>query len=113
VAIHRQSCSNFQHMAQRSPDRVIPVAWGAAVDAVYPVDVAVEAVDRQGLLRDISDVFTREKVNVTGVHTQSLREAGQARAVMTFTVEVSDAARLSQVLRQVAAVPGVRQARRR
>jgi GTP pyrophosphokinase len=113
VAIHRQGCSNFLHLAQRTPDRVIPVAWGMAAEAVYPVDVAVEAIDRQGLLRDISDVFTREKVNVTGVKTSSVRDRGQARAWMTFTVEVADASRLSQVLRQVSAVQGVQQARRR
>ena len=39
--------------------------------AVYPVDVAVEAADRQGLLRDISEVFAKEKMNVIGVQTQS------------------------------------------
>ena len=114
VAIHRHDCSNFRHMAQRYGDRVIPVAWGHGTsDALYPVDVAVEATDRQGLLRDISDVFTREHVNVTGVKTQSVREAGANKAWMTFTVEVASAARLGQVLRQVAAVSGVRHARRR
>ncbi len=114
VAIHRRDCSNFRHLAQRIPDRVIPVAWGqGGSDALYPVDVSIEASDRQGLLRDISDIFTRERVNVTGVKTQSVREGGAQKAWMTFTVEVGDAARLAQVLRLVAAVPGVRHARRR
>jgi GTP pyrophosphokinase len=116
VAIHRSACSNFRHMAQTQPERVIPVAWGAApkgADAAYPVDVSVEASDRSGLLRDISEVFAKDKVNVTGVHTQSVRTPGGPVAYMTFTVEVSDAHRLATVLRQVAQVPGVRTARRR
>ncbi len=114
VAIHRRDCANFRHMAGRTPDRVIPVTWGqAGQDTLYPVDVSVEASDRQGLLRDISEVFTRERVNVTGVKTQSVKDAGGGKAWMTFTVEVQDAARLAQVLRLVAAVPGVRHARRR
>ena len=71
--------------------------------------MAIEAVDRQGLLRDISDVFAREKMNVIGVQTQTVRDT----AWMTFTVQVTDTGRLAQVLRQVAAVPGVRGARRR
>ena len=75
----------------------------------YPVDVAVEALDRQGLLRDISDVFAREKMNVIGVQTQSVK----GWAWMTFTVEVSDTQRLGHVLRQVQDVSGVRVARRR
>ena len=62
----------------------------------------VEAADRQGLLRDISEVFAKEKMNVIGVQTQSVK-ARRRTAWMTFTVEVADAARLAQVLAQVAA----------
>lgn len=116
VAIHRAGCTNFRHMAERAPDRVIPVAWGAAPkgrDAVYPVDVIVEASDRSGLLRDISEVFAKDKINVIGVNTASVRGADGTTAHMTFTVEVGDANRLGAVIAQVAKVSGVRQARRR
>jgi GTP pyrophosphokinase len=116
VAIHRVDCSNFRNMAQRTPERVIAVDWGApkpGVDPVYPVDVVVEASDRQGLLRDISEVFTKEKMNVIGVNTQSSKDARGAAAWMAFTVEVGDATRLKQVLNLVAQIGGVRSARRR
>jgi GTP pyrophosphokinase len=76
---------------------------------VYPVDVVVQAVDRQGLLRDVSEVFVKEKMNVIGVHSQTNREV----AWMTFTVETADAARLQQALGQIAQLKGVRGARRR
>ena len=69
----------------------------------------LEAADRQGLLRDISDVLAREKMNVIGVQTQSVK----GTAWMTFTVEIADTARLRQVLGVVAGVQGVRSARRR
>jgi GTP pyrophosphokinase len=116
VAIHRADCTNFRQMVRRTPERVIAVAWGeprADKTALYPVDVLVEASDRQGLLRDISEVFAKEKMNVTGVHTQSVRDGTGGTAWMTFTVEVSDSARLSQVLTQVARIGGVRAARRK
>ena len=113
VSVHRSDCSNFRTMAAKDGERVIDVEWGVAkkgTDApVYAVDVAVEAADRQGLLRDISDVFAREKMNVIGVQTQSIK----GTAWMTFTVEIADAARLTQVLGLVTAVIGVRSARRR
>ncbi len=111
VSIHRQDCSNFRELASRTPERVIDVRWGErhAADAVYPVDVAVEAVDRQGLLRDISEVFAKEKMNVIGVQTQSVK----GMAWMTFTVELSDSARLAKVLGTVKTIKGVRNARRR
>jgi GTP pyrophosphokinase len=114
VAVHRRDCSNLRHMAAASPGRVIEVAWGAPQGdrpAVYPLDVAVEASDRPGLLRDISEVFARERINVTQVNTQSTRD--RSSASMTFTVEAPDATRLAAVLAQVRQVKGVRHARRR
>jgi GTP pyrophosphokinase len=116
VSIHRSDCSNFRNMAGGSPDRVIEVEWSspkAPNGSVYPVDVAIEAADRQGLLRDISEVFAKEKMNVIGVQTQSVKDNRGGTAWMTFTVEVSQAGRLNQVLGIVAEVQGVRSARRR
>ncbi len=112
VSIHRQDCSNFRELVARHGERVIEVRWGenkGADASVYPVDVAVEAFDRQGLLRDISEVFAKEKMNVIGVQTQSVK----GTAWMTFTVEIGDAFRLSKVLGMVRSVKGVRAARRR
>ena len=114
VSVHRADCSNLRNMVQRSGDRVIEVQWGQSPSAatggsVYPVDVAVEAVDRQGLLRDISEVFAKEKMNVIGVQTQSVKGI----AWMTFTIEVADSGRLGKVLRTIGGLNGVRAARRR
>lgn len=111
VSVHRTDCSNLREMVAKNGNRLIDVDWGltTGAGAVYPVDVAVEAADRQGLLRDISEVFTKEKMNVIGVQTQTIR----GTAWMTFTVEVSDAARLQKVLGVVADLGGVRSARRR
>jgi GTP pyrophosphokinase len=112
VSIHRQDCSNFRELASRHGERVIDVRWGehkGAHASVYPVDVAVEAFDRQGLLRDISEVFAKEKMNVIGVQTQSVK----GTAWMTFTVEIGDAVSLNKVLATVRGVKGVRAARRR
>jgi GTP pyrophosphokinase len=116
VAIHRSGCSSFRHVAERAPERVIEVAWGQPPrdrEATYPVDVVVEVSDRPGLLRDISEVFSKEKMNVTDANTQLARGSSGRSATMSFTVEVADAHRLAAVLRQVVHVPGVRQARRR
>ena len=118
VAIHRRDCSNFHHMAAASAGRVIDVEWGrpnTERSAVYPLDVLIEASDRQGLLRDISEVFSKARINVTGVHTQSAKDTqrGGSTAWMTFTVEATDTAHLAQVLAQVSHVPGVRHARRK
>jgi GTP pyrophosphokinase len=117
VAVHRRDCVNFVHMAGKTPERVIPVTWGEgglSNPLLYPVDVVVEAGDRQGLLRDILEVFAKEKMNVIGVNTHSAKAGSRGpRAWMTFTVEIQDTARLGAVLRLVNQVAGVRQAKRR
>ncbi len=114
VSVHRADCPDYAELAQRHPGRVIDVEWSGAkvkddISRYFPVDVAVEAIDRQGLLRDISDTFAREKINVIGVQTQSVKGI----AWMTFTVEVPDATRVARVMSAVEDVPGVRRVRRR
>jgi GTP pyrophosphokinase len=127
VAIHRSDCSNLAEMKRRSPERVIAVQWGGEPGAasakgvpVYPVDVLVEAGDRQGLLRDVLEVFAKEKMNVVAVNTQSMlaaaakpRAGGGDTAWMSFTLELSDASKLAKVLRELCAISGVRSARRK
>ena len=113
VAIHRASCSNFRQMLRANPERAIAVAWGsrtAGSDAVYPVKVWVEAQERAGLLRDISELFAKERMNVTAVQTQPAPQGGLVH--MELTVEVDQATRLPVVLAQIARIPGVRSARR-
>ena len=112
VSVHRTDCSNLREMVSRHGERLIEVEWGqpqSTATAVYPVDVAVEATERPGLLRDISEVLTKEKMNVIGVQNQVIK----GTSWMTFTVEVSDSGRLARVLGVVSELPGVRSARRR
>jgi GTP pyrophosphokinase len=110
VSIHRVGCKNFIEMRAKAPERVIQTAWGKpeTSSTVYPVDIFVLASDRQGLLRDISDIFLREKINVIGVSTQSAK--GQAR--MAFTAEIGSTAQLVKALNVIREVNGVLEAKR-
>jgi GTP pyrophosphokinase len=109
ISIHRQSCSNIARMKERQPERLIVADWGVPREEVFPVDVVVDAMDRQGLLRDISEVFSREKINVTAAST--LTKNLQAR--MGFTLEVRGLEELKRALLLVRDVPGVLSAARR
>ena len=109
VSIHRAACSNLRSLLERAPERVVDVTWGAPADAVYPVELLVLAQDRPGLLRDISEVFAREKLNVVGVNSTSSK--GEAR--MLFTVEIAAASDVARVLAAVREVKDVFSARRR
>ena len=112
VSVHRAGCPSFAQMARRAPERVLDVGWGSTPAGgerrAYPVELKVEAADRPGLLRDVSEVFARDRLNVTAVQTRS--RAGLAQ--MRFTVEVPDAAGLARALGALRSVSGVREAGR-
>jgi GTP pyrophosphokinase len=109
VSIHRTECPNFRNMITRNPERRIEATWGGGqAEGVYAVELKVEASDRQGLLRDISEVLSREKVNVTAVATMS-RQGG---ANMSFTVELPGLDKLKRILTLLQEVPGVISVRR-
>lgn len=109
VSIHRRNCRDLQRLAELQPERLIEADWGRQKDGVFSVDIVVQAHDRQGLLRDISEVLSREKINVTGVNTQSKQHV----AYMSFTVEISNLEQLQRTLAQVKEVQGVLTASRR
>ncbi len=103
ISIHRMDCSNFSNLAALHPERVIETDWGVQTTGVFACDIVVDAHDRQGLLRDISEVFTRERLNVVGVNTQSK----QGKAHMSFTVEISNLQHLQRTLTLIHDVEGV------
>jgi GTP pyrophosphokinase len=119
ISVHRANCANARTLMARQPERLIEVQWdtkpgsrpghASGEEAAFPVEVVVLAQDRQGLLRDIGEVFARERLNVIGVNTSSHREQAQ----MNFTIEVPDAAALKRALAQLGEIKGVVIARRR
>jgi GTP pyrophosphokinase len=109
VSIHRADCPSYLQLGRRDPERVIEVAWGDTHEAVYPVDLSVRAQDRAGLLRDLSEVFARLRLNVIGVNTQSK----SSLAHMVFTVEVGGADVIKRALVALSEVKGVMSAERR
>jgi GTP pyrophosphokinase len=109
ITIHRASCANVARLAGREPERLIDAGWGAPRGQLFPVDIVIEASDRQGLLRDISELLSREKINVTAVNTQTRHH--QAR--MAFTLEVESVVQLRRALQLARDIPGVFSADRR
>ena len=109
VMVHRSDCPNITGLAEGQRDRLMPADWGkTSGEAPFAAEIEVVAVDRQGLLRDISEAISRERINVTAVNTLSRG----AHAFMRFTLQVSSADAIQRVLRQVKDVPGVDTARR-
>jgi len=113
VSIHRVDCPDFRRLVARQPERVIDAEWGEqafdSTRSVFPVDIEVEAADRQCLLRDISEVLSREKINVIAVNTQTRK----GRALMRFTLEVSGAEQIRRATTLIRELPDIVDARRK
>jgi GTP diphosphokinase / guanosine-3',5'-bis(diphosphate) 3'-diphosphatase len=105
VTIHRRDCYNIEHEDEK--ERLIAVAWERN-GTMYPVDVKIEAVDRVGLIRDITTVIAEEKVNITNV--SSPHPEGQAVSevfTLYVSVETSGLVQLSRLLKRIEGVRGV------
>lgn len=101
VTIHRQDCYNVVNEDER--ERLVPVEWGET-DAVYPVNIAVEAWDRVGLVRDITTVVAEDKVNIASVSFVNHDD----HTTSTFlTLETKGLAQLSRLLKKIESLRGV------
>jgi len=104
ISIHRCDCPTLKRLAANSPERLIHADWGKTdPNHFFSVDLVIEAHDRGGLLRDLSEVMSREKINVTAVNTLSKDQ----RARMRFTVEIRGTDQLQKVMVRLNEVAGV------
>ena len=101
VTIHRQDCHSVRHEDEK--DRLVPVEWGQT-DALYPVNIQIEAWDRVGLMRDITVIVAEEKVNITSLVT---RNQSDRTTTMELTMETQGLAQLSRLLKKIESVKGV------
>jgi GTP pyrophosphokinase len=106
VTVHRRDCSNLARLAA---ERLIAADWGKTGQAHFLVDVEIIAGAHPALLRNILDIFTREKVRV--ITNESVSDDLNAR--IALTLEVAGLPQLNRLLALVRDVPGVESARRR
>ncbi|MEH6581917.1 MAG: GTP diphosphokinase [Halioglobus sp.] len=100
VSVHRSDCGRLMKLQQSSQDRIVEVEWGNnAPQDKFEVDVAIEAYDRQGLLRDITELFANARINVLTINTQTNQK--RHTATMRLRVEVPNLAALSKLLERL------------
>ena len=105
VSVHREDCEKLLHLQHYEPLRVVSVDWDSRLESVYPVDIALEAFDRRGLLRDISTLMANEKVDVLSMNT--LTDKNENTAVMKLTVEIQGLEPLGRLLARLSRLPNV------
>lgn len=110
VTIHRADCPGLAHMLRQKPQRQLQVEWTERDDVRVPARVLIEAFDRRGLLRDISDLIAEEHLSIEGVTSHTDPD----NRIATFEVRfaVKDVTELTRLQRRLARIPNVFKVRR-
>jgi GTP pyrophosphokinase len=111
VSIHAQACANLARLREKSPARVLAVAWGKMGASEFPVDIEVQAYDRRGLVRDVSAALADEKISIQGMNTNT--DKRDSIAHMQFSIGITGLPQLSRVLTRIGQVANVVSARRK
>jgi len=102
VTVHRATCPSV--LSERDIERLIDVEWESADQQTYPITVRIEAVDRPGLLNEITNVVAEYRVNIVaasiGVHPDGM-------ATITATLKVTSLQQLSKVLAKIEGIRDV------
>ncbi|WPL19812.1 GTP pyrophosphokinase [Thiorhodovibrio winogradskyi] len=111
IRIHRQNCRNIAHLPPGDRERLVEARWAEqSSDSRFAVDVRLLAVDRRGLLRDVSAVLADAHADVAGVTTHSDRRADVAS--MRFTLRIGGIDELKRLLTRLGQVPDVFEVKR-
>ena len=86
ISVHRKQCDQLADLREVHPERIIEATWAETYSSGYSLTLRVEALDRNGLLKDITTLLSNEKVNVLAVHTQT--NTKNQSATMDLIIEV-------------------------
>lgn len=109
VSIHRDDCIEYQRLIDRDPERAISAAWYGNKGKSQLVEIYLEAYDRRGLLRDLTQIIDQENVNIRRVDTLS---DSNDIARLNFNIEVTGLSQLSKLLAKLEQQHGIIAARR-
>jgi GTP pyrophosphokinase len=103
VSVHRRTCTNAASLYEQA-DRLVDVEWAPSADSTFVVSIQVEALDRHGLLSDITRALTDERVSILSANVSTNRDR---IAISRFTFEMAEAKHLGHLLRAIKGIEGV------
>ncbi len=106
VTVHRLDCKNVTYSQKLYPERLIPVSWGQQeLKQTYPVDIYITALDRPGLIRDITAIFANDKLSLTAINSRN--DSQQNTHMITVTVAIADISLLEKIITRIQQLPDV------
>jgi GTP pyrophosphokinase len=105
LAIHRADCQNIAHHARREPSRVVDLTWTNDGEATYQADLQLDAIDRVGLLADISSLVGETQINIASAHVRT--DASHRTARIHLTLDIRHRDELNALIRRLDSIPDV------
>ena len=102
ITIHRLNCPNLQKTSD--PHRIVKVSWDHTLSILYAINLTILAMDRPGLLKDISSVIGEANIKLTALEANT---NDQDKALIKITVEIESLTQLSELLEKMEALPSI------
>jgi GTP pyrophosphokinase len=103
VSVHRLDCKNVEVLKQ-TPERMMDVSWAKNSKSLFLVNIQIEALDRGGLLSDVTRVLAEHHVNILSA---SVSTRADRVALSRFVFEMGDPAVLEHLLNAVRRIDAV------
>jgi len=104
VTVHRTDCHNIDAYQRTDPERLMRVEWSLSQHAVYPVQIEIDALDRVGLLNDITGIISAANTNIRSARVSTKRDR---RAVFSLVLDISDLDHLNRLMRDIGSLSDV------
>jgi GTP pyrophosphokinase len=97
IMVHRADCPNIENLPASERERLVKLRWQRSEKAI-PVAIQIEAIDRIGLISDITSIISSEGVNISSLKGRS---KGDKTAIINALIDVYDVNQLNRVLEKV------------
>lgn len=109
VKIHRSNCPNAYNIRSRYPYRIIKVTWSGNEGDLLPASLKITGKDDIGIVANITSVISKEPgVNLRNITVNS--NDGMFQGVLV--IAVSDSKKMSQLVKKLSTVKGVKEVQR-
>ncbi|PXA71189.1 GTP diphosphokinase [Vibrio sp. 11986-1-5] len=105
ISVHRSDCEQLEELIHHAPERIIDTVWGRGFIGTYRLTLRIEAMERSGLLKDITTLLANEKVKVISMKSRS--DYKRQLSIMDFELEVNSVEVLQRIIKRTEQIKDV------
>ena len=103
VSVHQKDCPNVASLLNEE-ERFIEVEWSSQTKESYSADVEIRAMDRKGLLAEVTSIINESKINISSFHCRITKDK---MAIINFILDITDIEQLNKLIRKFRRIEGV------